>query len=301
MVAAGTMPAYYTSSYSWLSSDSKASAYRSTDGVNWTPINYLSSITPNVTTNVAYGAGVFVIVDSRGTVYSSSDDGSTWVARTAVSTDSGVIPLVCWGGSVFSIISYYSGNGQSLYSYDGITWVSNFSSVVSGTGALTAITWDGTYFNAYNSNILARSSDAINWINLTPTGLPTSVKTVTYKAGLYVLGGNEVGGTGSLKNIFTSTDGIAWSYTTIPVTSIVDGVAVTSVYTDGFNFYAVASIGSYWWILSSSNGVDWTERTSYVTFDDSSLNSVVSNNINIVSQFGSSLYGFGRTIVSVKS
>jgi hypothetical protein len=301
IIAGGEMPSYCTAiSYTF---DTKAAVYRSTDGLNWTPVFYLGDSVVNTTTNVAYGAGVFVAVTKQGGVWSSSDDGVTWVARSGIGTDFGVTALVCWGGSMFVVIGYQYGAGRNLYSYDGITWQTNFDYYVNiSTGALTAITWDGTYFNAYNSTILARSSDGIIWVNLTPTGLPTSVKSVTYKDGLYVLGGNEVGGVGSRKNIFTSTNGINWTFTITPVFYyVVDGVVVTSVYTDGFNFYAAASLGDVWWVMSSGNGVDWTERTSYLTFQDTSLSAYTTLTINTIGQFGSSLYGFGRPVLSIKS
>jgi hypothetical protein len=146
--------------------------------------------------SIAYGDGKFVAVDSGSTVRSAySDDGNNWTAGTL--PDNQEWDAIAFGGGKFVIM----GDGEALYSTDGINWTKattfpvrayfvataygagKFVSVSSHYGSVYSvdgITWEaGTLSNIYEwTNIAygngkfvavskqqkeAYSTDGINW------------------------------------------------------------------------------------------------------------------------------------------
>lgn len=172
-----TSVCYGNSTFVAVASGTATSA-SSASGTAWT----YSTLPQNATwTGVAYGVwggstspavsptvGIFVAVASGGTVAASSTDGgSTWVARTLPTTAN-------WSGVTFGngrFVAIASGSKITAYSKDGITWVQ------SPTGMPASQTWtrveygQGLFFATATGStaIAATSEDGITWTSRTLT------------------------------------------------------------------------------------------------------------------------------------
>lgn len=147
-----------------------------------------------------------------------------------------------------------------------------FKSVTYGTAADTSVNYVavGTGASIYKRADLG--TDAALWTSATTAtspwldsaGVATAAPTVDFRAAIYALGQFiAVGGSGSLTNIFRSTDLAAWKASTTAVSGALNALA-----TDGTNVVAVGESGKLWW---STDGANWSEGTGSGSLVTSSL------------------------------
>lgn len=129
-------------------------AMTSTDGINWaarsTP-NYLGGFQ-----SVAYGYGRFVAVGLGGAVMTSSDNGVTWTGQTAAAYNDWINVNYVGGsggigGTFVAVAAGTSVSNHVMYSYDGVTWTAQASTVDAdfyglafGKGLVVAVANGGT-------------------------------------------------------------------------------------------------------------------------------------------------------------
>lgn len=178
--------------------DNGTTVITSTDGITWSLVS--ATLPSGQPLDMAYGAGVYVMVDVNG-IYSSPDL-VTWTQRLANSSFGGFVESVARNSSVFAVGT----NTSAIYtSSDGITWTARSSAsgiTSSGRGMFT----NGTLLvNIAESNtIIQTSSDGITWTarftsggNLGDSGAWTGTT--------FVIPGN------SASDTVVSTDGVTWS------------------------------------------------------------------------------------------
>lgn len=166
--------------------------------------------------SVAFGAGVFVVVGANsgstgGTVSATSPDGINWTNRTITN---GVYTGVIFAGGQFVAF----GSGVIATSPDGITWTDrttplslNWSSIAYGNGLYVAV--------AYNTNtpgVCITSPDGITWTSRTITSSDMIGQSVIFAEGKFLMLPSQLAGA-AVNRIFTSIDGVNWSYLNITV------------------------------------------------------------------------------------
>ena len=179
------------------------------------------------------------MVGNSGTILTSSDNGSTWDART-----SGInreMNGVLYSNDTFVAVANL---GKILTSSDGISWTSRTSGVNSylqdvGFG-------NSTFVVVGTSGTILTSSDGISWTSRA-SGTSNRLDGITYGNNIFVV----VGWSGT---ILTSSDGTTWTSKTSGTTENLSDV----VYGKG-KFITVGGNGT---ILTSSDGTTWTSRTS---------------------------------------
>lgn len=191
---------------------------------------------PTNATDVANGAGVFVVVGGAGRIATSSD-GVSWQTRASgVTAD---LLGVCFGSNQFLAVG---AAGTMLASSDGITWASRTSGVAQ---ALTKVAFGaGTYVAVGAAGTVLSSTDATTWIPRSANGVVTTINDVIYAAGKFVL----VSDSGSIRS---STDGITWTTQANPL-----GAGLKSLAYGGGRFHAFATGDTNY--LTSSDGATWT-------------------------------------------
>ena len=183
--------------------------------------------------SVAWGAGCYVAVGSRGTIL-TSPDGATWIRRPSGTT--GFLRAVARGRGQFVAVG---DRGLVLTSADGATWdlvpamTGDFlRSVTYGNGLFVAVGAAGT---------IITSADGLTWESHSFARGP-ALHGVAWGQGQFVAVGDEA-------TIFTSPDGMNWtlraSGTTNPIQGVVHG---------GGLFVVVGDAGT---VLTSSDGVNW--------------------------------------------
>jgi len=211
--------------------------------------------------------------------------------------DSAYYSDIIWNGTLFVVISEYSG-GVADYSYDGITWFSTSM----GSGSYSSIAWNGTYFVAVTNDgtgNYALSTDGISW---TINTLPFSdyYSSICWNGSMFVVLGE------SGQNQYNySYDGVTWNTNTIPADYYINliwngllflAVTYSSAYTssDGLTWSSPYSLPSYnapfaiaaddinnIFYLTDSNGV------VYSTTDGTYYNTLYTSAINYEMGFGS--------------
>lgn len=228
---------------------------------NWTVRTTPVAFEPN---DVTFGAGVYVVVGSSGTICTSTD-AITWTQRTSGTTDS--LRAIEWDAALSRFICV--GSSTIRTSVDGITWTA--ATVPSSLGTYSANPYDrlamgvkmlkvgSTWFAMLgNGGALLSSTDGVTWslvLSFAPTG-STTVRTTqhasTQSAAMFEHNGRlfylpvTAGITTCLK-----ADG-AWR--TVEPSQVYTGVAY------GAGVYV--AVGSGGVIKTSTDGLTWTARTS---------------------------------------
>lgn len=177
----------------------------SDDGVNWYQPDSYPQTEANLT-GVAYGNGVFVIVDQLGKIHRSTDSGSTW---TTIPTENN-LPLnsITYGINKFIAVGGDAENSVILLSNDyGLTWSSVYAPVINSSIDKINFT-NGIFFTCGQYSGYSRiheSFDGINWIE--PEGnvikYNTVLSKVYYGNGAYMVADNYGA-------IYFSLDGVFW-------------------------------------------------------------------------------------------
>ena len=152
----------------------------STNGISWTNSFTTTSTSFSVATQICYGANIlgspqWIIITSGIILYSYT--GLSWSSFITPLTSSSSITCCSYGiinGRTGWMVGGSTGSGTATmaYSFDGINWISNTTSIIFSKSC-DNITWNGKYWIAlgYNTNGIATSLDGINWVYV--SGSPT--------------------------------------------------------------------------------------------------------------------------------
>lgn len=266
-------------------------AYTSTDAVTWTPSNAIANSSNGFIT-VATNGSTFVAAGNANLF--SSPDGVTWTKQTSALTSSarqlgpqfeGASGAAFANGLLFVLGNY----GSITTSTDGATWTRRSTGT---TNDLLGLLYNGTQFVASGSGgTILTSTDGTVWSQLT-TGTAFNFGKIAYDGTRYVTADfngiltstnltawTQVTGTGSERyanvvygnNRFvaaysatligtrTSSDGVTWS--------AANNIANTGGNTNGIVFgnglfmLTTGGGGGATKILSSPDGIAWTDRT----------------------------------------
>lgn len=202
-------------------------------------------------TSIAYGDGRFIAAAKNSTFFvmttSVTENGVLW-GRTGT-VPSNEYNRIAYGntanhGKCFVAIS--SANNSFIISSDlGVSWITRtFPGAVSN--------WKGI---AYGNNkfVVVANDRVLYWLTDTPsTTFQTGNGFIPGQWNNVIFGNNKFIVMGNSDKVQTSSDGITWTTSTLPVTSnIVDGVY-------GYNkFYLVGGRDSSTVGVTSINGTDW--------------------------------------------
>lgn len=226
----------------WMIATGSTTAYRSTDGVNW------SSVTvPAGYVDFVWFAGASLWIGVGSSVAGSSPDGSTWTARTI---DAKVWNCVATDGTTVRVM----GSGWQSSSTNGTTWAAATASPASSATFNAGIYAGGRWVFAGGS-ATATSTDGTTWT--TNTSLPSTGASaptnIAYSNGVFVV-------TGSLY-ISRSTNGSTWTSNQATVgwdlpTGTIGAIAGTAsmfhmLFTNGGRSYHATSPDGYLWTLSA--------------------------------------------------
>ena len=198
----------------FLVTGAAGTALTSPDGITWTPRN---TSTSNMLSGAAFGDGRFVAVGGSGTIR-FSDDGVTW--QLAASTTSAFLQGVTYGGGKFVAVGF----GKILHSTDGQTWTSASSGVNSVGFYLSPSYLNGVYVVVGLQGLIARSTDAENWVTL-PVVVLTTFRGITNNGSQFVAVGDPLPEDGQEGQILTSPDGLTWDAMDLEVDVELFGIA----------------------------------------------------------------------------
>ncbi|PYK01002.1 MAG: hypothetical protein DME23_05315 [Verrucomicrobia bacterium] len=231
----------------------------SPDGATWTLQN---SGTTNHLNAAAFGNGLFVVVGDGNTnldtVILTSPDGITWTPR------SGGTNLPLWGvtyaNGLFVAVGGNFDGGVILTSPDGITWTPQSSpaltSVAFGNGTFVSVGGaeggDPAYPTGGGTNVLT-STNGLDW---TPRAVPGVRKTVIFANGQFAAVAPLEQSPLFNSTVYTSADGVTWEPHALPESSFIQGIT----YGEGL----LVAVGERGDILTSTNALDWVQRTSRV-------------------------------------
>ena len=237
--------------------------FRSTDGINWTAssglnINYIYY-------DVAWGNNIFVVgTNNSGAVY-TSPNGVTWTLRTvpgSIGLYSGY--SASFGGGVFVLPCQ---NGH-ITSSDGITWSksSTKTPVYSLTYAASKFIGSGGGAVGESGGGLKTSTDGINWTSLS-SGTYADLQSVASNGTTTVAVGlrtnMQYSSTRTLPTIFSTTDGINWSYQNTNNLTTNTGAGFYSVVWNGTRFIVLGNVqsnGTGTLIATSTDGFTWATQ-----------------------------------------
>jgi hypothetical protein len=204
----------------------------SPDGVTWTP---RPSGTASLARGIAYGNGRFVVVAAGGTNLTSTN-GLDWVPGP--SGTSSELWDVTFGNGQFVAAGF---GGPLLTSPDGLNWTARENHGVTGFKVEFG---DGKFFLLGTSRTNLLSSDGVNW---TPVRFPDigSTYCVAFGRGTWV-----IVDTGN--NLWTSRDALNWTHH-----GRVEIMRPSEIL---YEYGTWIMVGGK--ILTSRDGITWTERRS---------------------------------------
>jgi hypothetical protein len=216
-------------------------------GPTWSAATVLGGTRSNRT--MAYGNGLFVIggLDGSNTVTQSSADGVTWT-NGASSLALGAFPAyVAFGNGIF--VANYNAV-QSGTSTDGITWT-----LRSHSSLLQNPVWfaNGKFYIFGQGNYLS-SADGISYSGGSLPRSDSSALGGVYGGTLYV----------SITNVgsFVSSNGTSWAIeSSKPATWTPSALQNCIAYGAGI-FVVVGNFGINKNVATSTDGANWTERTT---------------------------------------
>lgn len=224
---------------------------QSTDGITWTQTTWQGKELQGKT--LTYGGNKYVAAGAYST------DGITWTETTmpALGGDEQTFySRTTYGGNKFVAVGR-SYNGA--YSTDGITWVQmnmpsfrEWDNIAYGNDMYVATSsneYSAYYPDVEDRNFIARSTDGITWVAVTPL-FANTIQTMIYANGQFVaLSSTEVG---------RSSDGETWNISQHRLSFIPWVLAY-----GGGRFIALGDVNSNSWAYST-DGINWTEATATV-------------------------------------
>ena len=258
--AAGVLNTIIVANGNYMAVGYDGTLITSANGENWTTVD----VGPDTErfNGIAYGGGKTVIVgncsDYMARIFTSGD-GTSWTETAAIPRHQ--LNDVVYGGGTFVAVG---AAGKVLTSTDGLNWS---AAAIDATFSLTSVTYDTAHsrFAAVGfgsdtgkpSGGIMTSSDGVSWTKVYDTGSTNgpAIWDVTCKSGTLV----AVGGTNNYGGyIYTSTDGTAWSPTSL-------SGRLYSVTYDGTGFMAVGQTSSNTAVVATStDGTTWDQK-SYET------------------------------------
>jgi hypothetical protein len=259
------------------------SIFGSANGLDWSQIN---SGTTSVLNKITYD-GSYAAVGDDGSII-TSDNGSAWVVQSSGTTND--LYGITFGNNI--IIAVGDG-GIILSSSDGKTWIEVSKGRIP---AFIQIVYEKDKFVAVGSaGTILTSADGKNWVQ-SHSGVDSDLSGVSFGNGTFVAVGKykECSFCSPSNTILVSSDGISWSKVSGPDTidsyrKISYGnntfVALASsaviISNDGITWKRIplewdylydikfgngtfVIVGAYGLILTSTDGVNWTQRTSGV-------------------------------------
>jgi hypothetical protein len=210
----------------------------STDAINWA--NTSGSGTSSNLITITYTSGRYYAAGAGG-VIRSSNDGNSWFAVTSSTTSQ--INRIVYANNLYL---YVGDSGAVGTSTDGIAWSARTSGV---SGNLTSILWDGAKYVA-NGNSLISSTDGINWTVHWPGGSSGSKNgpEESYYDSTRSL--HFLFGTGTI--FIVSSNGQTWTNYNAP----------TTINDMAHNSSVIVRTGTGGHISTSTDGINWTTRTS---------------------------------------
>lgn len=264
----------------------------SANNITWTN-NHNSTRDP--LSAIAYGNNIYVAVGSEGTILTSSD-GNTW--NRAESGTINDLYGIAWTGSKFFAVGR---SGTVVSSSDGVNWSYNqISSIAADNNYLLAVSWNGSKLVAVGSSgLVVTSSDGVNWSKQSLSPYKT-LRCVTWAKDKFVASGDR--GT-----IFTSLDGVTWTQRVSNSTPFDWEYYLDDIVWDGSKFIIPERYGYISRILTSPDGVNWTEdKKSYeksfigALYNEGKYFLFCSNNSILAAGNGTDWSELGTTPVSIK-
>jgi hypothetical protein len=236
----------------------------SADGINW--ITHESGI-DNALSAVSFGNGRFVIVGDYGTI-ETSEEYSQWQLTTRYALPRESYSVITFGNNIFVGVAY---ERRSIsISSDGDNWTTT-QTYSDGYTSIDSISFANGLFIAVGGTLsgvaIYTSSDGIVWSfhTLNPKGGPSNPANVriarpAYGNGTFVLIGDNLNN--GYPILATSKDGTKW--TEVSAGAITNSTS-DLIFANG-QFVAVGSR-----IVTSPDGINWTERISTATCRMSSI------------------------------
>jgi hypothetical protein len=227
---------------------SSKGVFVSTDGHNWSK----AATQLNTVSDLAYGNGQFVAVNSGSTV-SSSSDGSTWVNQNFVGGVQSLFSRVSFANGRFFILGYNNSSTPQNFLFtspDGSTWSGPVT--FSGDGLFKVVYGNGVYVGL----------DQVLTTNGAWSDFRTSTDGSTWSAAVQftnhifsdaVFANGQFVVLDEIGEILTSADGTNWVEHPEPQL-----FAGTKIAWDG-SLYVVG--GVFGTIFSSPDGTNWVRRT----------------------------------------
>jgi hypothetical protein len=218
----------------------------------------------NSLNDVTWNGESLVAVGTNGTILTSRD-ALTWVAR-----DSGTlttIKAITWTGSQFVAVGGdYWTSGLVITSPDGINWQIQDEL---GTRILNDVIWDGSQVITVSSDGSIYSSiDGVEWSHQQPLDV-ASYQAIVWTGERYIAGGSKDYNRGLIS---TSLDGVSWDHIDITL-QVSDSLADTQPVPRDIIWTGdqVVVVGSEGLILTSPDGINWTQQDAGITDEFSSV------------------------------
>ena len=264
--------------------------YRSADTLTW---YQTTSYNPGTVYGVQWNGSYWLATSAANQVYQSSN-GSFWIVRNTNTTPfSGQVNAVVWNGSYWVALGT-GGTNTVATSTNGFFWIGHGIYPFSTAGWNAA--WNGSYWVAVGAgtNTLAWSSNGSNWIGVGATVFTTAAYGVAWSPNLSLwvatgTGTNTIAtsytglsnswtarntylmqigygitwqgsywvavGSGTGVQIGTSPDGLVWTAQSS------NAIFTTAVYAVAWNGSLLVAVGAANPIATSSDGVNWFQRT----------------------------------------
>jgi hypothetical protein len=289
-------------------------SYTSVDGLTWTLNQTLPITVPSSQTSVTYGNGKFVAVLNGDSNVFYSRDGINWNVTTD-GTYASNWSSVTFENNRFVVVSSSVSNFDSMYSMDGISWISvnsthilndnNTSSLaLSSDGSILAVgkTYENVnpgYVNVYTNEELTYTVQGISTdgfgssVALSSDGsilavgahIANYVKVYSNGVLSYTLTGDDSFGT----SVALSSDG---SILAVGAPFANDSTGYVNVYTNGVLVYTLngdAGVSFGWAVALSSDGSSLAVGTLFGNYVNVYTNGVLSYTLTGGSKFGRSI------------
>ena len=217
----------------------------STDAVTWTKLT-IPTIFSTQFQDIAFANGIFVAVGQGNSAIAYSSDGLNWTLPVGFAPAQ--LQGVSYGNGKWVAVSTASGgaSGSAFISTDNAaTWTE--TSGITALGNVTNISFaNGIFVASTSTPTLIRSTDGLNWTDVTPAGAGQFQDTAfkePYFVALDITG-----------QIFISTDGTEWTKT-----RNASGGNWYTITVGAGMFVAFAELASNG-IITSINGTEWIQR-----------------------------------------
>ena len=228
-------------------------------------------------------AGIFSVTHPPG---ARADVLDNWTTNQVTTNQYGFHHIV-YGSGIFVMVTHGSDYGQFYTSVDGLNWKRQYSEPNSWNVTLN---YSGGRFagacQGLGSGVVDVSADGTNWTTtfFQNNGLPAFNATAAiYGNGLYV----AVGSTNGFGSIFTSPDGVTWTFRRAstspggPIKSVAYGAGkFVAVGTDGFEYSSATGTGLWSKTSYAGNGVISFANGRFISPQNNKTNLVSTDGVN---------------------